>query len=145
MTSVVGLRRVIPLVLSKPARNIHKHNHLLSCNIISAFHFNSDPKFFTSSSSQTTVEKSESAAKGTNITVVNETHDIENEGIPINHKPNSEEALLFTEEIEIKVPDLGEDKVQVEKWYKKEGDLIKTNDTLCDISTEVTTQLISID
>ena len=150
MTSVgVGIRRLLPLVFSKRTRNLQKCHRTLS-SIDSEFCFNNNFKFFSSSScgnngSQTTVEKTESAAEeSTNFTILS--HDEkESKDNTICHKLDSEEILLFTEEVEIKAPDLGEDKLQVEKWYKKEGDLIKTNDTLCDISTEVTTPYIFID
>uniref|UniRef100_A0A7S2VXX3 Lipoyl-binding domain-containing protein n=1 Tax=Eucampia antarctica TaxID=49252 RepID=A0A7S2VXX3_9STRA len=58
---------------------------------------------------------------------------------------SSVDKTKFTEKIEIKVPDLGEEKAQVEKWYKKEGDFIQTNDILCDISTELFTFGMSVD
>ena len=150
MTSVVvGIRRLLPLVFSKPTRNLQKCHRSLPW-IDSEFCFNNNFKFFSSrssgnSSSQTTVEKTESAAEeSTNVTFLS--HDEkESKDNAIRPKPDSEDMMLFTEEVEIKAPDLGEDKLQVEKWYKKEGDLIKTNDTLCDISTEVTTPYIFID
>ena len=42
----------------------------------------------------------------------------------------------YTEEVIIKMPDMGDgNDNQIEKWYKQPGDIIKFNDVLCDIST----------
>ena len=40
---------------------------------------------------------------------------------------------LFTEEIKIKMPDMGEGKILT--WYKEEGDIVHRGDVLCDIET----------
>ena len=48
----------------------------------------------------------------------------------------------FTREIAIELPDLGGHKGKVIKWYKKEGDFIHHDDTLCDIETEVSEYII---
>lgn len=43
----------------------------------------------------------------------------------------------FTHEIKIRMPDMGAGEGKVVHWFKKEGDIIKTGDTLCDIETPV--------
>lgn len=46
----------------------------------------------------------------------------------------------YTREVEFLMPDLGEageDDGVVVKWYKKEGDIIRTKDALCDIQTKL--------
>ncbi len=42
---------------------------------------------------------------------------------------------LFTEEIKIKMPDMGEGEGKILEWYKEEGDVVKRGDVLCDIET----------
>lgn len=42
---------------------------------------------------------------------------------------------LFTESVEIRMPDMGEGEGKVLKWYKREGDIINRGDQLCDIET----------
>lgn len=41
----------------------------------------------------------------------------------------------YTEEIKIRMPDMSEGENKILKWYKKEGDIIKRKDVLCDIET----------
>lgn len=41
----------------------------------------------------------------------------------------------YTEEIKVRMPDMGEGEGKVLEWYKKEGDVIKRGDILCDIET----------
>ena len=46
----------------------------------------------------------------------------------------------FTKTIEVKLPELVEDnKAKIVQWYKKEGDIINPNETICDIETELFT------
>jgi hypothetical protein len=47
----------------------------------------------------------------------------------------------YTDEVKLKMPDMDSDG-KVLKWYKKEGDLIKRDETLCDIELEVSTAVI---
>jgi len=42
---------------------------------------------------------------------------------------------LFTETVEIRMPDMGEGEGKVLKWFKREGDIINRGDQLCDIQT----------
>jgi hypothetical protein len=42
---------------------------------------------------------------------------------------------LFTEEIKIRMPDMGEGDGRVLKWYKEVGDVVQREDILCDIET----------
>jgi hypothetical protein len=42
---------------------------------------------------------------------------------------------LFTEEIKIRMPEMGEGQGRVVKWYKEEGDIVQREDVLCDIET----------
>jgi len=44
----------------------------------------------------------------------------------------------FNREVTIQMPDVGDDMEGViERWYMKEGDVIKSGDAICDIKTEV--------
>eukprot|EP00553_Chaetoceros_curvisetus_P013984 CAMPEP_0204637818 /NCGR_PEP_ID=MMETSP0717-20131115/37531_1 /ASSEMBLY_ACC=CAM_ASM_000666 /TAXON_ID=230516 /ORGANISM="Chaetoceros curvisetus" /LENGTH=134 /DNA_ID=CAMNT_0051657337 /DNA_START=129 /DNA_END=533 /DNA_ORIENTATION=- len=45
----------------------------------------------------------------------------------------------YIEEVTVELPDLGEVKGRIQKWYKKEGDYINPNDTICDIETDLFT------
>ncbi|KAL3786514.1 hypothetical protein ACHAW5_002054 [Stephanodiscus triporus] len=46
----------------------------------------------------------------------------------------------FTREVKIEMPDVGDDIGGViEKWHKKEGDLIRRDEVICDIRTELFT------
>lgn len=42
----------------------------------------------------------------------------------------------FTEEIKVKMPDLGKGNGKILMWYKNEGDMVKRGDVLCDIETD---------
>lgn len=42
---------------------------------------------------------------------------------------------LFTEEVKIRMPDMGEGDGRVLKWYKEVGDVVQREDVLCDIET----------
>lgn len=42
---------------------------------------------------------------------------------------------IYTEQITVRMPDINEGINKVIKWYKKEGDIIKYEDVLCDIET----------
>jgi biotin carboxyl carrier protein len=42
-------------------------------------------------------------------------------------------------EIKVEMPDLGESKGMILRWYKKEGDIIHHDETICDIETEMFT------
>jgi hypothetical protein len=42
---------------------------------------------------------------------------------------------LFTEEIKIRMPDMGAGDGRVLKWYKEVGDVVQRGDVLCDIET----------
>jgi hypothetical protein len=42
---------------------------------------------------------------------------------------------LFTEEIKIRMPDMGNGDGRVLKWYKEVGDVVQREDVLCDIET----------
>jgi len=43
----------------------------------------------------------------------------------------------FTHEVKVRMPDVGDSDGVIEKWYKKEGDLIQREDVICDIRTDV--------
>lgn len=46
----------------------------------------------------------------------------------------------FTHEVKVRMPDVGEDAGGIiETWYKKEGDIIKQDDVICDVRTEMFT------
>ncbi|KAL3822231.1 hypothetical protein ACHAXA_000671 [Cyclostephanos tholiformis] len=46
----------------------------------------------------------------------------------------------FTHEVKIEVPDVGDDiECVIQKWHKKEGDLIKRDEVICDIRTKLFT------
>lgn len=53
----------------------------------------------------------------------------------------------FTHEVKVSMPDLGDSDIMddddafgvVDKWYKKEGDVIKQDDVICDIRTKLFT------
>jgi len=47
----------------------------------------------------------------------------------------------YTQELIIPLPDVGADNLsgQVVKWYKAEGDIVRPNDTICDIQTDLFT------
>eukprot|EP00559_Dactyliosolen_fragilissimus_P003577 CAMPEP_0184864224 /NCGR_PEP_ID=MMETSP0580-20130426/14152_1 /TAXON_ID=1118495 /ORGANISM="Dactyliosolen fragilissimus" /LENGTH=133 /DNA_ID=CAMNT_0027362917 /DNA_START=161 /DNA_END=562 /DNA_ORIENTATION=- len=45
----------------------------------------------------------------------------------------------YTSDYFLKLPDLGEEGGKISKWYKQEGELIKQDDVLCDIETELFT------
>ncbi|KAL7469511.1 hypothetical protein ACHAXS_009766 [Conticribra weissflogii] len=42
----------------------------------------------------------------------------------------------FTHEVKVRMPDVGDSEGVIEKWYKKEGDLIQREDVICDIRTD---------
>ncbi|KAL7511969.1 hypothetical protein ACHAXN_008926 [Cyclotella atomus] len=61
---------------------------------------------------------------------------------------NGVEASKFTHEVKVIMPDVAEGadmKGKIEKWYKQKGDLIKRDDVLCDIETEMFTFGLSTD
>jgi pyruvate/2-oxoglutarate dehydrogenase complex dihydrolipoamide acyltransferase (E2) component len=41
----------------------------------------------------------------------------------------------YTEEILVRMPDMGEGEGKILKWYKQEGDIVRRGDILCDIET----------
>jgi hypothetical protein len=41
----------------------------------------------------------------------------------------------YTEEIKVRMPDMGEGEGKILTWYKQEGDVVKRQDILCDIET----------
>jgi hypothetical protein len=41
----------------------------------------------------------------------------------------------YTEEIRVRMPDMGKDNGKVLRWLKKEGDVVMQEDVLCDIET----------
>jgi hypothetical protein len=47
----------------------------------------------------------------------------------------------YTQELIIPLPDVGADNLsgKVVKWYKAEGDIVRPNDTICDIQTDLFT------
>jgi hypothetical protein len=49
---------------------------------------------------------------------------------------------LFTEPIKIRMPDMGEGDNKILTWYKQEGDLIRRNEALCLIETEVRISIV---
>jgi hypothetical protein len=53
----------------------------------------------------------------------------------IDSKQLQVDPSLFTEEIKIRMPDMGEGIGRVVKWYKEEGDVVQREDVLCDIET----------
>lgn len=68
--------------------------------------------------------------------------------ITINIQDNSEKPKVKDEviniddyniEIKVEMPDLGETKGKILRWYKKEGDIIRHDETICDIETEMFT------
>ena len=69
------------------------------------------------------------------------TFDEKEEETLANQTKHPEESLegdreSYSVEILVKMPDMGEgDDNKIEAWYKKEGDIIKRNDILCDIAT----------
>ena len=63
-----------------------------------------------------------------------------NETAPPTDSPPVEINLAeYTQKITIELPDLGGGKGKVLKWYKKEGDVVRFDDTICDIQTELFT------
>lgn len=44
---------------------------------------------------------------------------------------------LFTEVVKVRMPDMGEGDGKILEWYKQEGDLIRRDEALCLIETEV--------
>jgi hypothetical protein len=45
----------------------------------------------------------------------------------------------YTREISVELPDFEESKGRIVKWYHEEGDIIRPNDTICDIETDLFT------
>lgn len=46
---------------------------------------------------------------------------------------------LYTDEVLVRIPDITDDgQAKVLKWFKKEGDIVKYGDLLCDIETKGT-------
>ena len=59
---------------------------------------------------------------------------------PNNDEKDGIDLSKFTKEVDIKLPELVDDhKAKIVKWHKQEGDIIKPNDTICDIETELFT------
>lgn len=58
-----------------------------------------------------------------------------------NNKDKDKEINVddYNIEITIEMPDLGETKGKILRWYKKEGDIIHHDETICDIETEMFT------
>jgi len=97
----------------------------------------------TSANKNQTPTKKENETEETNDTIdVPVYHEFskDDDGEDANTKrhgfPEGFDKSKFTEEVKIRMPDLGEDNARVRKWHKKEGDLIKWNDVLCDIEVE---------
>jgi len=63
--------------------------------------------------------------------------DDENDDNSDNNEDGIIDRIEYTEEIRINLPDLGETKGRIQKWFKKEGDIVRPTDQLCDIQTEV--------
>ena len=42
----------------------------------------------------------------------------------------------YTQEVPVRMPDMGEGKGKILKWYKEEGDIVQRRDILCDIETD---------
>lgn len=68
--------------------------------------------------------------------------------ITINVQDNTERPKVKDEviniddyniEVKVEMPDLGETKGKILRWYKKEGDIIHHDETICDIETEMFT------
>ena len=51
--------------------------------------------------------------------------------------PPQVDHSLFTEEVKIRMPDMGEGDGKILCWYKQVGDLIRRDEPLCTIETEV--------
>eukprot|EP00557_Chaetoceros_sp_GSL56_P006837 CAMPEP_0176497288 /NCGR_PEP_ID=MMETSP0200_2-20121128/11642_1 /TAXON_ID=947934 /ORGANISM="Chaetoceros sp., Strain GSL56" /LENGTH=157 /DNA_ID=CAMNT_0017895287 /DNA_START=331 /DNA_END=804 /DNA_ORIENTATION=+ len=47
----------------------------------------------------------------------------------------------YTQKVVIEMPDIGDmhAKGKISKWYKQEGDIVRPNDTICDIETDLFT------
>lgn len=41
----------------------------------------------------------------------------------------------YTKEVEVRMPDMGDGDGRILEWFKKEGDIVKREDVLCDIET----------
>ena len=46
------------------------------------------------------------------------------------------DPALYTEEIKVKMPDMGEGQGRILQWFKQEGDVVVRRDILCDIETD---------
>jgi hypothetical protein len=83
------------------------------------------------------------AASGSSRCFSDKTNSRPEDGIPegvefeevIDSKLLQVDKSMFTQEIQIKMPEMGEGKGRVVKWYKEEGDVIQRGDVLCDIET----------
>ena len=43
---------------------------------------------------------------------------------------------LYTKEVKVRMPEMDEYDARILKWYKKEGDVVLRDDSLCDIATD---------
>ena len=78
------------------------------------------PRFHTTNSNNSDKDQASSSSS-----------DHKNETTLLNHDSSNK----YNHEIEIRMPDMGEGRGKVIKWYKKEGDVVGVDDVLCDIET----------
>jgi hypothetical protein len=61
------------------------------------------------------------------------------EGVEFEEVVDSKSLLvdpsMFTEEIQVRMPEIGEGEGKILKWFKEEGDVVQREDILCDIET----------
>lgn len=64
------------------------------------------------------------------------------QGDETSNKTESKETTNIDDynvEVKVEMPDLGETKGKILRWYKKEGDVIRRDETICDIQTDMFT------
>jgi biotin carboxyl carrier protein len=81
-----------------------------------------------------TDEQHEETALNISADVVQEIEDAATTTTIINHEE-------YTQELIIQLPSIGDDNItgKVVQWYKAEGDIVRTNDTICDVETDLFT------
>lgn len=76
-----------------------------------------------------------------NISVDIEKEEKKEEDTPTSTSASAINIEDYTQELIIPLPDVGADNLsgKVVKWYKAEGDIVRPNDTICDIQTDLFT------
>lgn len=101
----------------------------------------SDEDLTATTTSTTTATKTEDGVvrnndehTGTQINII-----VEEEGkFAKKEKTDITDRSKYTDEVKIRMPDIGDGKGKILRWFRNEGDIVRYEDVLCDIETEGT-------